>query len=99
MYMGVIPVTKSLTLDNDAHHDEIIDYAVQMKRMDNNKEMHKMLAEDKIPHTLFGFYKSYRANVRAKVTILSLKEDSEDEKKREDAKNYIQLMKGYCNSY
>lgn len=57
------------------------------------------IEEDKIPHALFGFYKSYRANVRAKVTILSLKEDLEDEKKREDVKNYIQLMQEYCNSY
>ena len=50
MYLGIVPITSSLStgkMDQDSD-DDIIDYAVQMKRMDNKKEMHKMLAENKV---------------------------------------------------
>jgi uncharacterized protein len=48
MYLGVIPISKSLKTEESDNNDHIIDYAVQMKRMDNDKEMHKMLIEDKV---------------------------------------------------
>lgn len=48
MYIGVIPITKSLIAEESNNNDDIIDYAVQMKRMDNDKEMHKLLEDDKV---------------------------------------------------
>ena len=48
MYLGVIPVTKSLIAEKTNNDDDIIDYAVQMKRMDNDKEMHKLLEDSKV---------------------------------------------------
>jgi uncharacterized protein len=48
MYLGVIPITKSLIADESKNDEDFIDYAVQMKRMDNDKEMHKLLEDDKV---------------------------------------------------
>jgi uncharacterized protein len=48
MYLGVIPITKSLTADESKNDEDFIDYAVQMKRMDNDKEMHKLLEDSKV---------------------------------------------------
>lgn len=48
MYLGVIPISKSLKTEESNSNGDSIDYAVQMKRMDNDKEMHKMLIEDKV---------------------------------------------------
>jgi uncharacterized protein len=43
---------------------------------------------------LFSYYKSYRANVRAKVSLLSMKEKAAGEKGEEysDAMKYLALM-------
>lgn len=51
MYLGVIPVTKSLIAEETNNNDDIIDYAVHMKRMDNDKEMHKLLENSKVTKT------------------------------------------------
>ena len=51
MYLGVIPITKSLIAEETNNDDDIIDYAVQMKRMDNDKEMHKLLENSKVTKT------------------------------------------------
>jgi uncharacterized protein len=48
MYLGVIPITKSLIAEESDNDDDIIDYAVQMKRMNNDKEMHKLLEDGKV---------------------------------------------------
>lgn len=48
MYMGVVPITKSLSVEEPGDKNEIMDYAVQMKRMDNDKEMHKMLEKNQV---------------------------------------------------
>lgn len=57
------------------------------------------LHEKDMPVPLFNFYKCYRANVRAKITLLSLKENPEDKKKQEDVKGYIQLMQDYAEAF
>lgn len=52
-------------------------------------------SEKNVPaHRLFSYYKSYRANVRAKVSLLSMKKKSEGEKGEEysDALKYLALM-------
>ncbi len=48
---------------------------------------------------LFRYYKSYRANVRAKVTLLNVQKqnDSDSTGKLKDAKKYIDLMAGYMD--
>jgi uncharacterized protein len=53
------------------------------------------MKEDENSRKLFSFYKSYRANIRAKVTLISLKEHPDDKQKLEDAKKYINLMSKY----
>ncbi|MFW6350852.1 MAG: hypothetical protein ACOC2E_00555 [Bacteroidota bacterium] len=57
------------------------------------------LKEKDMPEPLFNFYKCYRANVRAKVTLISLKEHPKEEKKQEDVKKYIQLMQNYAKMF
>jgi aminoglycoside phosphotransferase family enzyme len=51
MYMNVLPVTKDLQITENGEEAEIIDYALKMKRMDNSKEMDKMLAENRVTET------------------------------------------------
>jgi uncharacterized protein len=48
---------------------------------------------------LFRYFKSYRANVRAKVTMINIQKqnDSEDTRKLNDVKKYIDLMAGYMD--
>lgn len=57
------------------------------------------LHEKDMPVPLFNFYKCYRANIRAKITLLSLKENPEDEKKQEDVRGYIELMQDYAEAF
>jgi len=54
------------------------------------------MKEDKNARKLFNFYKSYRANIRAKVTLISLEEHPDDQQKADDAKRYINLMDEYA---
>ncbi|MCA1758521.1 MAG: hypothetical protein LC658_02035, partial [Bacteroidales bacterium] len=48
---------------------------------------------------LFRYYKSYRANIRAKDTLINIQKqnDSEDTRKLNDVKKYIDLMAGYMD--
>ncbi len=57
--------------------------------------------EDPESRRLFTYYKSYRASIRAKVTLLDIKENpgNEDEKKLEDAKKYILMMEEYLRDF
>jgi uncharacterized protein len=48
MYMDVIPVTGEMIGRNNEKRAEIIDFAVQMKRMDNSLEMDSMLKENRV---------------------------------------------------
>jgi aminoglycoside phosphotransferase family enzyme len=48
MYLGVFPVTRNLKITEEAEKGKIVDYVLKMKRMDNSKEMDKLLAENKI---------------------------------------------------
>jgi aminoglycoside phosphotransferase family enzyme len=48
MYIDVLPVTKKLEINENAQEANVIDYALKMKRMDNAKEMDRLLADDKI---------------------------------------------------
>lgn len=47
MYLKVLPITKNM-LDEGNGEEKIIDYAVQMKRMDNSKEMANLLEKDEV---------------------------------------------------
>lgn len=49
MYLDVLPVTRNMVeAETGNGEEEIIDFAVQMKRMDNNKEMDKLLEKNKV---------------------------------------------------
>jgi hypothetical protein len=63
-------------------------YLESMKLEDGQKE-----------RRLFNYYKSYRANIRAKVSILREKgkKDKPEEKKIRDIEKYIDLMTDYLN--
>lgn len=57
------------------------------------------LKESREDQQLFAFYKAYRANIRAKVTLLNLeKKQSYDEEKVKDIKHYFALMNGYLEN-
>jgi uncharacterized protein len=47
---------------------------------------------------LFMYYKSYRANIRAKVTTISLSKAKDDSEKMDQIKKYIELMSEYCEN-
>lgn len=67
MYLRVIPVTRSMVTGN-RDHQEVIDHAVQMKRMDNAREMDKLLKKgdvtdhdiDKLAQKIAGFHQRTR---------------------------------------
>lgn len=53
LYLDVIPIKKKHVFSNtNSEAEEIMDYAVQMKQLDTSREMHKMLAKNKVtePH-------------------------------------------------
>lgn len=54
--------------------------------------------EDDQSGELFMYYKSYRANVRAKVTAISIQKTSGNGREVEDLKRYISLMDDYCSA-
>lgn len=67
MYLKVVPVKAGMLVNSNAvNNDEIIDFAVQMKRMDNTLEMDRLLKENKVKNDqidilaekLAGFHKS-----------------------------------------
>jgi len=47
IYLEVIPVTKGM-LTKEGDNEEIVDYTVKMKRLDNSKEMISMLDRDEV---------------------------------------------------
>ena len=47
MYLKVVPITQDM-IESEKNDDSVIDYAVQMKRMDNAKEMGVLLAKDEV---------------------------------------------------
>lgn len=57
--------------------------------------------EDSQTKKLFLYYKSYRANIRAKVTLLSLMDQPGDhpDEALEDAKKYILMMENYLKDF
>jgi len=58
------------------------------------------LKDSKEDRQLFAFYKAYRANIRAKVTLLNLeKKQSIDEGKVKDVRNYLSLMNEYTGKF
>ena len=68
MYLDVLPVTADLKIAEDAQDADVVDYALKMKRMDNSKEMDRMLADDevtkvhieKLAEKIAGFHKETR---------------------------------------
>ncbi len=71
MYLKVIPVTNQMTgLANEEEERDVIDYAVQMKRMDNNLEMDKMLANDEVTEGHIDKLAQKVAKFHKKVRVL-----------------------------
>lgn len=78
MYLKVIPVTNQMIgMGVGDEHSEVIDYAVQMKRMDENLQMDKMLAKgevttnhiDKLAGKIARFHKKIREVKNAFATL------------------------------
>ena len=49
MYLDVLPVTADLRIEEAASGEDTIDYALKMKRMENQREMSKLLAKIRLP--------------------------------------------------
>ena len=47
MYLDVVPITEKM-VSTKTSNNEIIDYAVKMKRMDNKKEMSRLLSQNEV---------------------------------------------------
>ncbi len=68
MYLEVLPVTSDLIISENGQSEDIVDYALKMKRMDYAKGMDKLLAENKVTSTqidklamkVAGFHKNAR---------------------------------------
>jgi len=54
--------------------------------------------QDDFSRGLFLYYKSYRANIRAKVTAISLNNTDDNTEKVTHIKKYIELMNEYCEN-
>ena len=49
VYLKVLPITSGMLQGGDPRdQDRVVDYAVQMKKLDQDKEMHRMLARRKV---------------------------------------------------
>lgn len=55
--------------------------------------------EDELSQKLFAFYKSYRANIRAKVSLIHLVENPHQDQNAAPVKKYIDLMEAYCKEF
>jgi uncharacterized protein len=70
MYMGVKPITRSLSLEEPGEEDEIIDYAVQMRRMNNDKQMHTMLEKAQVTRAHLGKLAKIIAGFHKNATVV-----------------------------
>ncbi len=57
------------------------------------------MEEDDNLRNMWNYYKSYRANVRAKVTAINARQGDEDARQAHDIKKYLRLMEKYTRSY
>jgi uncharacterized protein len=77
MYLKVIPITQAMA-GAETGGDEVLDHAVQMKRMDNSLEMDLMLKQDRVTMNhidslaakIAGFHKKARVLKNAFNTLL-----------------------------
>ncbi len=99
MYLDVLPVTNKMTgAIQENEREKVIDHAIQMKRMDNNREMDKLLEKDKVTkkhidslaRKISDFHKKARVIV-APFNIENLKEDYSDIK---SVGSYVKEMAG-----
>ena len=63
---------------------------------------HSGMKETTESRLLFNYYKSYRANVRAKVNALTAMEVADEElnlKNKNEAEKYLKLLKSYLQEF
>lgn len=90
--------------------DEIAFFCMDMEA-NNRNDLSKLFYENYLVHSkmnetqesrmLFNYYKSYRANVRAKINTLNAMQSSDEEldlKKREEIERYFKLLKSYLEN-
>ena len=90
--------------------DEIAFFCMDMEA-NNRNDLSKLFYENYLVYSkmnetqesrmLFNYYKSYRANVRAKINTLNAMQSSDEEldlKKREDIERYFKLLKSYLEN-
>jgi aminoglycoside phosphotransferase family enzyme len=101
MYLAILPVYEDLEIGTSENNDgkkKVIDYAVQMKRMDNKLEMDRMLTQSRVNHShldklatkLAGFHKKARV-VKDPFNTMGFQENFADILSIED---YIRNEKG-----
>jgi aminoglycoside phosphotransferase family enzyme len=55
MYLDVVPITVEMAqVDNEGDGQAVIEYALQMKRMDNDKKMDRLLQKGEVSKSLLG---------------------------------------------
>jgi uncharacterized protein len=99
MYLNVLPVTNKMTGTKQKYkREEVIDHAVQMKRMDNNKEMDRLLDKgkvttkhiDSLAKKISDFHKKARV-INNPFNFENLKDDYSDIK---SVGSYVKEMAG-----
>lgn len=94
MYLGVVPVIENkgnIQVVEEKNENNVIDHAVMMKRMDNNKQMDVMLDEDRVDkddvrrvaEKVVHFHKNARM-VRNTFDVISFQDNYADINKHSD---------------
>lgn len=95
MYLKVLPLSAGMLANtNYEKENEIIDYAVQMKRMDNKKEMDIMLKSDKVTDKHISKLARTTAHFHKQVDIIKKTFDTENfQKMYTDINSVIPYLK------
>ncbi len=95
MYLKVLPVTGNMLKGtNDAAGKEIVDFAVQMKRMDNKREMDNLLRSDKVTDKHIDKLAEKIAGFHKRVNVIKKAFDKDMfQKKYADIKSVVPYLK------
>lgn len=71
MYLGVLPLTREMLFqEQDGRPDQVVEHAVQMKRMDNAREMKQLLLADAVTGEQIARVAQKMADFHQKATVI-----------------------------
>ncbi|QNL51091.1 hypothetical protein H8S90_05770 [Olivibacter sp. SDN3] len=97
MYLEVVPVfQRGDHFSFDGHPDNIVDYAVLMKRMDTAKEMDRMLKEEQVDKSMIDSLAREISAFHAQATVI--RKDA-DVKGQKELFNDLATLQGYIQQH